>query len=75
MTDPSTYPVVQPQHSQEWLDGHSPGYSWLVGDIEHGVVTLLLLHDGEATEGVIQWPVNRWPALIDKQALVLKEES
>jgi hypothetical protein len=60
-----------PTVGEEFADGiNPPGFSWRVEDLTgDGCVVLRMFRDGEATESVLRWPLNRWAALVEKQQL------
>jgi hypothetical protein len=67
--------LARPESGQEWADGLNPGMFWVVVDIDEldRVGLVLCRPDGEATESYMQWPLNRWAALVEKQLLSLRE--
>lgn len=66
-------PPASPVEGQVWLDAiNPPNFEWVVAAVEGELVTLQMLRDGELTQSVLVWPLNRWPALVEKQRLSLK---
>jgi hypothetical protein len=65
--------AVQPEVGQVWADGLSPGFTWRVVEIDEldRVGIVLSNPDGEVTESFMQWPRDRWAALVAKQLLAL----
>jgi hypothetical protein len=68
--------VSAPEVGQVWADGLTPGFTWRVVEIDEldrvGIVASNA--DGEPTESYMQWPRNRWQALVEKQLLTLVGE-
>lgn len=65
--------LVAPDVGQVWADGLNPGFTWRVVEVDEldrvGIVASNA--DGEPTESYMQWPRNRWGALVGKQLLTL----
>lgn len=60
---------------QEFDDGFTDGLRWLVAEIDDAeVVWLTAFMDGEPTGAIMNWPRNRWHALLDKQRLTPVED-
>lgn len=75
MSDTATA-ARQPAVGQVWADGLSPGFSWRVVEIDEldRVGIVLNNPDGEITSSYMQWPRDRWGALVAKQLLTLVGE-
>lgn len=65
-------PLHNPAPGDEFWDGFDQGVSWTVADIEDGEVRLFASRDGEPTGAHMEWPLNRWHALVFKSQLTLK---
>lgn len=68
-----TTAVLQPEPGQVWADGLNPGCSWTVVEIDElQRVGLVMSRGEEVTSSYMQWPLNRWQALVEKQLLSLE---
>jgi hypothetical protein len=64
--------AVLPAPGDVFADGLSPGFTWLVSEVDDdtGLIGLNLRSpDGEVTGSFLRWPSNRWAALVAKQLL------
>lgn len=60
----------EPAPHQVWRDGLNPAFVWAVERIDNETV-FLRMYDAEAkaTGSTLEWPLNRWRALVFKQGL------
>lgn len=58
-----------PQEGARFLDGMSPGFSWLVEDDEGDRLGMRLFHGDDRTDTRLDWPKGRWRAFVERQDL------
>lgn len=58
-----------PSVGEMYPDRNSQGCSWRVEEIGHHtrLVYLRMWRDGQPTQSTMEWPEDRWPALVRSQ--------
>lgn len=64
---------MKPEPGQIWTRGLTPDQAWRVEAVapHSSTVYLRLMMDEKPTTAWLQWPLDRWQALVDREALQL----